>query len=194
MFYKKEFNIFTNLNYLVGFLAGFLVLLMMPMPAQASDAEVTANEAEAAVTSASEDKQRAFSFPRWPQSRQINRERIPLPPPGPYMSSALSDFTFKDSTFDRDWDGYASRTDSPDIPMDKFSPDIPWPSQAKSPARWRPDSGYRFIEPPTEKKPYQAMPSKSSSNNYYGYKRRPVMSWPGNESVRYNPVTQGAAY
>ena len=202
MFLKSEFNIVANLSSLVGFLAGVLVLLMMSsmfMPVQASDAgittEITTTEADAAVTSTSEDKQRTFSFPRWPQSRQINRERIPLAPPGPYMSSALNVYSFKDSSFDSPRGRYAgrtesSRTESTDVFMDKYSPDVPWPSQAKSPARWRPDDGYRFIEPPAVSKPYQATPSKSSSNNNNGYKRRPVMTWPGNESVRRNPVTK----
>ena len=159
-----------------------------------SDAAVTTVEttvesqaAEAAETSASEDQRGKFSFPRWPENRSsVSRERIPLAPPGPYMSSALSDYSFKESSFDDIRSRRASRMDSSDMSMERFSPDIPWPSHAESPARWQPENGYRYVEPHVKSKPYQ-MP------NNYGYKRTPVMSWPDSGYGRNMPVMNNPA-
>lgn len=202
--------------------AGLLVfLLMMPMlvQAQASDPAVTAasdtvtntGTSDVAITTADtqateasvsegqpgENQQRKFSFPRWPESRSITRERVPLAPPGPYMSSALSDFSFKEHSFDRDFDRVssrrASRMDSPDMSMEKFSPDVAWPSHAKSPERWQPENGYRYIEPRVMSKPYQAKPYNPTSNYNYGYKRPAVMNWPDSRSGRNRPVMSNPA-
>ena len=164
--------------------------------ADTSDAAVTTVEsqaAEAAETSASEDQQRRFSFPRWPESRTINRERVPLAPPGPYMSSALSDYSFKEPSFDRAGSMRAIRMDPPDMSMKRFSPDIPWPSHAKSPERWQPENGYQYVEPDVKNKPYQ-MPYDSSSNYNYGFKRAPAMNRADSWSRRSKPVIGNPAH
>lgn len=206
MFLNSGFDIVKKAGLLV-----FLLMPSMIVQAQVSDAAVTtasdtaasdtaantdtsdaavttveAQAAEAAETSVSEDQpsedqQHRFSFPRWPESRQINRERVPLAPPGPYMSSALSDYSFKEPSFDRAFDRLRSRRasmmDPPDMSMEQFSPDIPWPSHAKSPDRWQPENGYRYVEPRVNNKPYQVMPYNTPSNYNYGY-RTPDMNWP----------------
>lgn len=162
--------------------AGLLLfLLMQPMLVQAQEVSAasvtTAEVEEAAVTSASEDRAaRTFSFPQWPERKQIIRERVPLAPPGPYMSTALSDFSFKTPSFDRDINRRPVKTDSSDFSMGKFSPDVPWPSQAKSPTRWRPDNGYRYVPSRARNNSNQEMPYSSPANNNYGYQRRPVMN------------------
>ncbi len=213
MFLNSGFDIFKKTGLLV-----FLLMLSMLVQAQASDAVLTtasdtaantqtpevavttgeAQAAEAIETSTSEDQpgedqKRKFSFPRWPESRSVHRERVPMAPPGPYMSSALSDFSFKEASFARNFDRPGSRRaidmDSPEISMEQFSPDIPWPSHAKSPARWQPENGYRYVEPRVDSQQYQAKPFDSSSNYNYGYRRSPPMNWPArSKPVVNNPV------
>jgi hypothetical protein len=131
--------------------------------------------------SASEQNQRGFNFPRWPERRMSpSRERIPLAPPGPYMSSALSDFSFNESetSFENDMDGRRREliSNSPGIPIERFSPDIPWPSHTKSPDRWQPENGYRYADHETRvnSQPYPEMPYN------YGYDR-PRMNWSDRE-------------
>ncbi len=174
----------------------FVFLLMQSMFVQAQDVSgasvTTAEVEEGAVTSASEDQAaRTFSFPQWPERKQISRERVPLAPPGPYMSSALSDFSFKGPSFDRDINRRPVKTDPSDFSMDKFSPDTPWPSQANSPTRWRPDNGYRYVRSRARNNSNQLMPYDFPGNNNYGYsKRRPVMNW-SDEPGRSNPGMNG---
>ena len=214
MFVNSSFDIIKKAGLLV-----FLLMQSMFVQAQLTDAAVTtasadtaantgtsdtavttvdAQAAETAKTSASEGQQRRFSFPRWPESRSIKRERVPLVPPGPYMSSALSDFSFKESSFDRAFDRVgsrrASRRDPADMSMEEFSPDIPWPSHDESPDRWRPENGYRYVEPRINSKPYQ-MPYNMPSNYNYGYERGPAMNnWPDREYGRSKPVMNNPVY
>jgi hypothetical protein len=167
----------------------YIFLLLPPvMPvAHASDTAERAALEDATANNDNENQQQAYSFPGWPESRSVRKERVPLAPPGPYMSSALNDFAF-----DRDWDnGRDNGSDRHDAWMDlssdkvgkRFSPDIPWPSHRDdSPARWRPEDGYRYVEPETKiiETPYRRMPYLSPPNyNNYGY-GRPAMNWPDN--------------
>lgn len=130
----------------------------------------TDSEHESSVT----NLRQSYKYPRWPIRRMAAREVIPPPPPGPYMSSALSGFTVKglsfsrDSSFDRDADSDFDSTsdevndsefilDSSGTEMGRFSPDIPWPKNLKSkntrlPNRWMPDSGYRYVNPREQQK------------------------------------------
>ena len=91
-------------------------------------------------------------FPRWPQRQQPRKENIPPPPPGPYMSSALSDHSVKAPSFARDFNKPVYRHDPSFVPMDTFSPDIPWPkglrgNKGKNAGRWKPKNGYRYAHP-----------------------------------------------
>lgn len=150
----------------------FAVLLMSSLSVCAESQEVTetpAGDLQRSDTqrqdAQSQDKQAAtgmrqeFSFPDWPKRQQTARETVPPPPPGPYMSSALSDYSVKAPSFGRNPDNYeqqrsANRPRSSVVPMDMFSPDVPWPDnlrQAKhkhkhqSPNRWMPENGYQYV-------------------------------------------------
>lgn len=123
--------------------------------------------------SVSEDNQRGFNFPQWPERRlSPNRESIPLAPPGPYMSSALTDFSFNEYENDMDGRRREIQSDFSDIAKERFSPDMPWPSHAKSPDRWQPENGYRYAghESRVNTQPFPDMPYN------YGY-GRPRMNW-----------------
>ena len=172
------------------------LLLVASMSAQthASEAVLTTVDKQAAETvdtsagekqpgegKLSENQQQSFSFPKWPESRPVHKERIPMAPPGPYMSSALSDFSFKEPSFTRDNNRgrgeHAMQMDSVEMSMKQFSPDMPWPSYANSPDRWQPEEGYRYVEPRVNNRPYQA-PYNPPSNYNYGYRRSPLMGRP----------------
>lgn len=166
-----------NNCFSIAIKASLLFILLMPLvvlQAQASD--VAENPAEAGTGSGSDDAQQAaFSFPRWPESPRFNRDRVPLPPPGPYMSSALSEFSFEGPSFasnvSESTDDFASTESS----MEAFSPDIPWPSNVDSPVRWEPENGYRFVEPPAKKESYQGMLYYVPPHYNYGYRGAPAM-------------------
>lgn len=188
------------LSYVFNFVKNIIlsVLLFMPsmiVQAQAADANVAADTAAA---SSHEDQYRAFNFPRWPESRQVIRERIPHAPPGPYMSSALSDFSFDETSFGHDsrWHGNRndSKADSSGIAMQRFNPDTPWPGQTKSPVRWQPENGYNFVDSRNEKQPYQ--PMQYNPPQGYDYNRRssdnwtnwPDRNWPDSDPGRRNSM------
>ncbi len=115
-----------------------------------------------------------YKYPRWPTRMMAKRDRIPPPPPGPYMSSALSGFTVEGlsfggesdfgNDFNSDFNSIAGETndtksmfDSSSAAIDQFSPDKPWPKDLQSknprlPNRWMPDSGYRYVNPGEKQK------------------------------------------
>jgi hypothetical protein len=179
--------------------------------------EANENVAEAGndtVTAESEEvsSERTFSFPGWPERYEpVVRERIPMAPPGPYMSSALSDFSFDNVPFGRGMDRNRDEIDrerderlrqrreemdrvrddmhdfkdrSVEMSMERFSPDVPWPSNnEKAPTRWMPEDGYRFVEkePEVNQFPYRQMPYNPQPAYYYGHQRPPVMGWPATD-------------
>lgn len=156
----------------------FLLTQFMVVQAQASDAPEAAADSTAA--SGSEEQQRGFSLPRWPERQQVNREVIPPAPPGPYMSTALSGSSINGASFADD-SKPAIQLESPSLPMNAFGPDIPWPSNSQMPDRWEPESGYNYVKPAAKTQPYRAMPYNMPPNYNYGY-RAPLMSWPGSSS------------
>ncbi len=192
MFFNSGFDNVKRAGWLF-----FLLTQAMVVQAQASDAPEAA--ADSTVATGSEEQQR-FSFPRWPERHQVNREVIPPAPPGPYMSSALSGSSFKGDFFAAD-NKPAIKLEPSSLPMDAFGPDIPWPSNSQTPDRWEPESGYNYVKPVVNKQPYTAMPYYMPPNYNYGY-RAPVMSWPGSgsqampfrqPSAGMNPDGSGAA-
>ena len=173
MFFNSGFN-----NVKRAGLFFFLLTQSMVVQAQASDGPEAAADPTAA--SGSEEQQRRFSLPRWPERQQINREVIPPAPPGPYMSSALSGSSINGASFAAD-NKPAIKLEPSSLPMDAFDPDIPWPSNSQTPDRWVPENGYNYVKPAAKKQPYRAMPYNMPPNYNYGY-RAPVMSWPGSSS------------
>jgi len=156
------------------------VLLTQSIVAQALTPGAPEASAESAVASgSSEEKKQEFNFPAWPERKQVFRERIPPAPPGPYMSSALSGFSDK-GAFSRDRDRSEINMGSSDmprvaIPMEAFSPDAPWPSNLKSPNRWEPENGYRFVEQGVKKKLYPVRSFNRPPAYADTYNRNPVL-------------------
>ena len=160
------------------------LLLAQPMiahaePAQAAATAGSTNTAQAVEQKdASANDRQPYIFPGWPAKREAKQERVPPPPPGPYMSSALSGASFSSPVFEHDdssaGSGSAMVPQEQAKPMQKFSPDTPWPNSnmGHSPQRWKPENGYSFVSP-AKKMPYPTMPS-----NYYYGNRYPTMNWP----------------
>ncbi|PCJ87143.1 MAG: hypothetical protein COA54_06455 [Thiotrichaceae bacterium] len=136
----------------------------------------------ASEPSASAGKQSVYSFPKWPVRQQVKRDRVPPPPPGPYMSSALNGHSIKAPSFSHRVNKPERVFDSSNISLDTFSPDIPWPANLRqAPSRWMPENGYQYVPPQVSHNRQQAVPA----NNHYGYRpRSPQMNWSG---MRFNP-------
>jgi hypothetical protein len=153
----------------------FVFLLMPSMVLQAEFAEPSELQVAPRVDDmqAGDKQEQPFMFPQWPERKQVNREVIPLPPPGPYMSSALSDFSIKGRSFDRGDYKDQLNTSAVDsnlstIPGEKFSPDRPWPKNFQPAKRWMPETGYRFIKPDINKHVYsKRMPAQWNNYNYW---------------------------
>jgi len=146
-------------------------------------AQATESIPEAASEpTAKEGKQSVYHFPQWPSRKQVKRERVPPPPPGPYMSTALSGKSIKPPSFSNRVNKPKVTFDSSDVSMDTFSPDVPWPTNLRpSPSRWMPENGYQYVQPPANNNRQQAVPT----NNQYGYRPQgPQMNWSG---MRFNP-------
>jgi len=124
-------------------------------------------------------------FPQWPQRKQAKKEMLPPPPPGPYMSTALSGNSMKAPSFSKQATKRSMAFDSSDISMDTFSPDIPWPKNltTPSPSRWMPDNGYQYVQPRAMDNRRQVVPAQVNSNNYRP-RSAPPMNWSG---MRFNP-------
>ena len=144
----------------------FLFLLMQTVAVQALEPTETAagsdtEPATEAVATADGERQRKFDFPRWPEHKRLDRgvprEVIPPAPPGPYMSSALSKFSVAGPAFARNANKPAIRMKPSEMPMEAFSPDIPWPGNHDAPQRWVPESGYNFFEPVVNERNYPVM-------------------------------------
>ena len=177
-----------------GLLAALLMLSVSAYSASPEVAEKPANnlnqpDAQPQAEQASDAMRQGYRFPDWPQRLQITKKQIiPPPPPGPYMSSALSDYSVRAPSFGSDANNYeqqkpAYRHRMPAAPMDMFSPDIPWPEnlrQAKhkhkhqAPNRWMPpDTGYQYVKPQSPQMP----PVKGRSGNYsFGDNQGPGMN------------------
>lgn len=154
------------------------VCLLILLMTQSMFVQVSASDV--AVKDSNSDQQRTFQFPGWSERRvSVQKERVPPPPPGPYMSIALSGSSIDGASFSPD-NKPAVKLGSP---IDAFSPDIPWPSNITSPERWKPGTGYNYVEPAAKSQPYRGMPYNMPPNYNYG-DRAPIMNWP--DTVRDN--------
>ena len=83
------------------------------------------------------------AYPEWPE-RTFEREFVPPPPGGPYMSSAMSGI----DVFPNDTGGLRHEYVEPQIESPFFSADMPWPDtpERDSPRPWYPESGeYHYV-------------------------------------------------
>lgn len=126
-------------------------------------------------TSDSAQEPAQMKFPSWPER---HRHYIPdtdfvPPPPGPYMSNALSAIA---NGFGEE--GAAARPSDEEF----FKPDMSWPERrfAPPPTRWMPEEGYRFAPPDaaTTQTPLakQGM-SQNPVNPGYSQMRPPYYGW-----------------
>jgi len=112
------------------------------------------------------------AFPRWPQRQQENRKIIPPPPPGPYSSSALSDHSVPvpPSVYHAARSGSHRSTNNAaatPVPMETFSPDIPWPTNLRPERRQLNHRGSEQGLHPV--KPLYGPMTKTNNGNYnYG--------------------------
>lgn len=167
MFFKQKFYSAKN-----GFV--FVFLLTHSVVIQAQEAEASAAAETGAHTQemagSNSGQQRGFFFPRWPERHEVRRERIPPPPPGPYMSSALTGDSIEEPSFSQR-NRQEMKFESSSALTETFSPDAPWPSNFDSPHRWEPEEGYHYVKPQSEQRPY------SVQAPYYNYSY-PVRNWP----------------
>lgn len=103
------------------------------------------------------------NFPEWPPERPepfAGRNFVP-PPPGPYMSTALSEI---ENGFDT-----SERPHPPPARSAHFRPDAPWPARHHRPApkRWLPKDGYHFAPPDAGERVGQESPPTYSGPAYY---------------------------
>ena len=131
---------------------------------------LVAQAEEQSGSSATNDFMSVSGFPQWPNRVQANKEMVPPPPPGPYMSTALSDYSVKGSRFKHGVSRPEMGFDVVNPTIDSFSPDIPWPDDLRTPRRWVPEKGYTFAPPPVKR---NVTPARPSNNNNYGYNYRP---------------------
>ena len=162
-----------KLKQLPRLVVGGVLLFSFSVQAESADIpEKSPAEAEP-VTSTSapqpDEAQPGFRFPQWPTYPQVTKEIIPPPPPGPYMSSALNDYSVSAPSFGIDPGKYeagrhaANRHDAFHLPMGMFSPDIPWPKNLRpggydSPVRWLPENGYQYAKPHSYQQTYATPP------------------------------------
>jgi len=124
------------------------------------------------------------NFPRWSERQRVEKEIVPPPPPGPYMSLGLNDFPVSETSFSRNSNKPQVELDSSGDPIQAFSPDVPWPKNIRPTKRWMPENGYRYINPQAEKNLYSAQ-RNNPAGNYYDYPGRPYMVSP---SVNWGPA------
>lgn len=161
----------------------FVLLLVQSMLSQAELTDVGGLSPDAEFKSGGLAQQQPF--PGWPERQQSATEMIPPPPPGPYVSSALSDFSVEGPPSGRDLSQPVIAVDASNIPMETFSPDRPWPEYQADNRNTgfvnqrMPEGGYRYIKPPLEKRSYQRTMDKIPPNGNYGYRSAPGMNFPG---------------
>lgn len=158
------------------------LLMVLFLPSTMSLAKETASISTGAEPAAEERnkpvEQTTYNFPRWPEPRQVQREIIPPPPPGPYMSLALSNFSSIEPAFGNEAKEANDAAD-PSVVMDAFSPDRPWPKVLRPVKRWMPEDGYHYVNSQASKKSYPTAQNEPSANYNYGYRPAPGMNWSG---------------
>ena len=125
-----------------------------------------------------EEKHDGVDSPQRPGRMQMDKEIIPPPPPGPYMSLALSDA--KRHNFQRGADKPVTGFETSDAPIETFSPDVPWPGNTREPNPWMPEQGYRFVQPSAMQKLNQMQPYAVPNTPYGNYS-------PGYNTPYYRP-------
>lgn len=166
-----------------------IALLMQPMMLQAESTDNSTVERNASTSPGNQGLQGNYTNPNWPASRQVEREIVPPPPPGPYMSLALNDFSGNRSSFPQGAAGSVSKSGQFDVPKQALSPDVQWPKNLRTSKHWLPENGYRYVplQPRPTMKQYQETPYNSLPNYNQGYRRSSNMNAP---DPRWTPSTE----
>jgi hypothetical protein len=168
----------SSQSFKFGAIRQILLLLVLLVYALAVFADTSDNASGENTGEVFKAKQ-LYSFPAWPERPHYKREIVPPAPPGPYMSTALSDYTFKRVPFDDELQYEqappVNHSNSINSTMDTFSPDVPWPDERPGEAqrsnRWVPENGYQYVDPVSGNVGVQ--------QNAYGYDDR---GWRGQNS------------
>lgn len=166
---------------------------------------VETSEAPATTEAVTPHRDAGYVFPRWPESTAPKRERVPSPPPGPYMSTALTGFSIDGPSFRAADDSRSHRRSMPGAEeaaadIQSFSSDTPWPdspaSNNNTPVkRWMPEKGYQYVDqsehsgsayyvPPHYMYGYQRPGRSFSGPSIPGSNMNtPSMNWSGNRWV-----------
>lgn len=149
-------------------------LLIMSTMLQAEPMGIVMVSPEQAANTANRNQRDTYAYPKWPTSQQVSKEIIP-PPPGPYMSLALNDMSVGRSSFARAPKQYTSKLEPASVPMEAFSPDVPWPENLRPAKRWVPVDGYHYVQPKVTKsianRSFQVTKNNSSSGYATRYRR-----------------------
>lgn len=202
MILKNEFNILIKTMLTV-----FLVVMSVLAYAQSSVTEVGTDRQ--APSSATDNQQHSFNFPRWPEQRHVYRDRIPLAPPGPYMSSALSEISFDRSRFEngKGDTGKSQPLKPPAMHMQRFNPGAPWPNNARSrdsgyalPPATQPESGPNDATTATgdrklsdgnrHDRKWPDWPDSYESRNNWPEDKRKIDDWPQEWAKKWPHVTR----
>ena len=154
-----------------------IALLMQPMLSQAEPVNIASTSLDDSTGLEHKKQQRFSHYPHWPASRQINTVMVPPPPPGPYTSLALDDFSVNKTSFADDSMRSVSKLDSTEVPMEVFSPDVPWPENLRPVKHWVPENDYRYAPPPVINQSYPGT-QNYPSNYRQVYGRSTNMNWP----------------
>lgn len=173
-------------------------LLMQPMLLMADVTDISAVNSDDSSDASNKGLQGKYAYPRWPASQQASKQTgrviIPPPPPGPYMSLALNDFPANESSFDHDAMESVSKLDSSNVPMEAFSPDVPWPENTRPARRWVPENGYRYVQPKITARSYQLTQNNLPLNYKQRYRRNSTMNWPAPGSAPSMDVDSAGLY
>jgi len=160
--------------------AGLLFLLITPsMVIYADMPDMSGETAKDTRGSVDQPQLMGSNFPRWSERQRVEKEAVPPPPPGPYMSLGLNDFPVSETSFNHGPNRPQVPLDSSGAPIETFSPDVPWPKNIRPTKRWMPEDGYRYVNPQVEKNLYPGMQNNPSGNYNYGHPATPYMGWPG---------------
>ena len=208
MFYSVSINRVEKAVMLFSLLM-FSTLLQAELPANV-DGSDAATKADAGLKSAVDAQPQDYKFPDWPERKQSNRQMVPPPPPGPYMSSALSDYSVRGPSFgsnpvSSESNKPVSASDPSNVPISTFSPDRPWIDHAYkkhkynadcppacSPQRWMPENGYQYA-PLVKKQSYPALPNRMPGR-MPGQLNMPEMNWPSTQLPSMGSAPNNGAY
>ena len=159
-----------------------MMLLMLLSGGIQAESTAPAQGAEVAVA---QQMQLPPAYPEWPE-RFRQEDTMPPPPPGPYMSSALSRIDAFPSGDRMRHEYREGQSESP-----YFRPEMPWPEGRDRPQPWTPEGGeynyapegleeelearMRTHEPPPapawrQQRPYPPRPPVGPGPRYYGYR------------------------